>query len=376
MNKLAIKDSYDTYYEACNYAVLVVDYSLNKCPYYSRNQDCNVCLSRIAKKLVNSTCDALQAIDYVKRNYIQIIKYVANELLIKKRSKLLSHLCSLCDVKAESLNLTMFSIDSYSIGQQQISWAWCLHAIVLGVKEILQDRFDNIEKIYSDNYGFYMFASSLPHISKSLTNEALKNEYLVIKEIIDGLKDIDISISNIFGIHQVQKKAAPVVAVINGDKLADKLNERAEKQCRDDSDLSGKLAEIQISLQEVQKLSGTIMELRDSVEYNASRKAVDELFSLYEELEEMIAHNRPENNNNCQSCTLIEDCTEFLASIEYALSSFGVKTLGKTNEAFDARIHETVGDTKPSRSAFVRSVIKVGFIYKNNVLRKSQVEVG
>lgn len=375
MNKLIIKNSYDIYNEACSYAMLVVNYSLNKCPYYSRNQDCNVCLSRIAKKLVNSTCDALQAIDYVKRNYVQIIKYVANELIIKKRSKLLSHLCSLCDVKAESLNLTMFSIDSDSIGQQQISWAWCLHAIVLGVKEILQDRFDNIEKIYSDNYGFYMFASSSPNISKSLTNEALKNEYLVIKEITGGLKDIDISISNIFGIHQVQKKAAPVVAVINGDKLVDKLNERAEKQCRDDSDLSGKLAEIQISLQEVQKLSGSIMELRDSVEYNASRKAVDELFGLYEELEEMIAHNRPENNDNCQSCTLIEDCNELLASIEYALSSFGVKTLGKTKEAFDARIHEAVGDTKPSRSALVKSVIKVGFIYKNNVLRKSQVEL-
>lgn len=372
MNKLAIKDSYDMCSEACLCAAAVVDYSLNKCPYYREHNNCNECLLKTKK--MPDDCRCLVMIDHVKSNYVQIIKYVANELLIKKHSKLISHLCSLCGVKAEGLDLTRFSIDSDSIEQYQISWVWCLRAIVWGVKEILQDRFDNIEKIYSDNYGFYMFASSLPIISKNL-DAALKNEPLVVNDITDGLKNIDICISNIFGVSQVQKKAAPVVAVINGDKLADKLNERAEKQCSDDSDLSGKLAEIQISLQEVQKLSGSIMELRDSVEYNASRKAVDELFGLYEELEEVIVHNIPENNNNCQSCTLIEDCEELLSSIEYALSSFGVKTLGKTNEAFDARIHEAVGDTKPSRSALVKSVIKVGFIYKNNVIRKSQVEL-
>lgn len=372
MNKLIIKDSYDMCSEACLCAISVVNHSLKNCPYYREYNNCNKCLSEIRKMPGNREC--LQVIDRIRSIYVQIIKYVANELLIKKHSKLISHLCSLCGVKAEGLDLTRFSIDSDSIEQYQISWAWCLRAIVWGVREILQDRFDNIEKIYSDNYGFYMFASSLPSISKSL-DIALKNEPLMANDITDGLKGIDICISNIFGIPQVQKKAAPVVAIINGDKLADKLNERAEKQCRDDSDLSGKLAEIQISLQEVQKLSGSIMELRDSVEYNASRKAVDELFGLYEELEEVIVHNIPENNNNCQSCTLIEDCEELLSSIEYALSSFGVKTLGKTHEAFDARIHEAVGDTKPSRSALVKSVIKVGFIYKNNVIRKSQVEL-
>lgn len=373
MNKLAVKDSYDIYNEACLCAATVVGYSLNKCPYYREHNNCNTCLSEIKKMPGN--CGCLQVIDRIRSIYVQIIKYVTNELLIKKHSKLISHLCSLCGVKAEGLNLTRFSIGSDSIEQYQISWGWCLRAIVWGVKEILQDRFDNIEKIYSDNYGFYMFASSLPNVNETLKNKFLKNEHFMAKEITDGLKDIDTCISNIFGIPQVQKKAAPVVAIINGDKLADKLNERAEKQCSDDSDLSGKLAEIQISLQEVQKLSGSIMELRDSVEYNASRKAVDELFGLYEELEEIIVHNMPENSNNCQSCTLIEDCKELLSSIEYALSLFGVKTLGKTNEAFDVKIHEAVGDMKPSRSALVKSVIKVGFIYKNNVLRKSQVEL-
>lgn len=372
MNKLAVKDSYDIYNEACLCVVPVVNYSLEKCPYYREHDNCNRCLLKTKK--TPGGCRCLEMIGCIRSNYVQIIKSVANELLIKKRSKLISHLCSLCGVKAEGLDLTRFSIDSDSIEQYQTSWFWCLRAIVWGVKEILQDRFDNIEKIYSDNCGFYMFASSLSIISKSL-DAALKNEPLMANDITDGLKDIDTCISNIFGIPQVQKKAAPVVAIINGDKLADKLNERAEKQCSDDSDLSGKLAEIQISLQEVQKLSGSIMELRDSVEYNASRKAVDELFGLYEELEEVIAHNIPENSNNCQSCTLIEDCKELLSSIEYALSSFGVKTLGKTNEVFDVRIHEAVGDTKPSRSALVKSVIKVGFIYKNNVLRKSQVEL-
>ena len=85
MNKLAIKDSYDMCSEACLCAAAVVDYSLNKCPYYREHNNCNECLLKTKK--MPDDCRCLVMIDHVKSNYVQIIKYVANELLIKKHSK-------------------------------------------------------------------------------------------------------------------------------------------------------------------------------------------------------------------------------------------------------------------------------------------------
>jgi molecular chaperone GrpE (heat shock protein) len=309
-------------------------------------------------------------------SYVNIIKMMAEELLNKKTSSLLSHLCSDYSIEYKPTNFNLMQQGHIYINYNELApHLFCDTIIIIsgleaffykgeeGCKEIFKSRIDEVfrNRVYNSDQKI-KFMESLVGLLKSIDSILHKKSY-----------QSNVKIDQIaYKANKVIEENTPKTMMTSYDqKISEKLNQFAETRKASDAALSEQIQQIQVKLQEELKL---IMKIREDIEYNTTLEPINQLIHLFNLLYDPLKyHMKKVGDNNYNN--LIESCEDFQNHIQQSLSMLGVTIINEAQKPFDSEKHKTVRGVQPNRSSIISKVIKVGFSYKNKVLQKAEVEL-
>jgi len=297
-------------------------------------------------KIYEETCQqcALQNLQNAQNvdfesHYIQIITAIFYELIMKQSSSLLSMLCSRNDVSVETAN---FSIENQRYENNKT--VWDIIPILDGINTAFAENLDECSFLFS-KYQKSIFQK-----------KSFKKGYDYASAITFHLKFLDDQMAH-FRIHDT--------------KLTDKLKKYAEERRANDLVLSKRMQQLQVSLQDGLE---QIKETCDDIENNITEEPINQFISLFTLVSETLQFH-PNDKNKDAYHNLVESCEDFLENIKQALAMLGVTIIDDVNKQFEPQKHKTVRGTQPVRGATISRVVKIGFIYKDKVLEKAEVEL-
>ena len=292
-----------------------------------------------------------EALDFAKNNstethilknyYLQIVMTTFYELTIKKTSPLLSALC-----QSNGIN---FKPKNFQILPAQITFesptSADLFIIVHGLNEAVKNNLDSCHDFFSKNL-------EIVFGSVSLTEKGSK-------DLIKILKELDKN----FGKNSRQDKDLTSLAV---------------KRRKEDEKIIGAIKKVQLSLQEelslAQNALKNISEIRDGIDFQTLKEPINQLIQLYDSIEDILLTHPQENIQEGYE-NLLDDCLNFKDYIEQALAMLGAEIIDETNVPYNPAKHIfSNGKRLSSRKATVSKILRVGFIYKGEILRKAEVE--
>lgn len=304
--------------------------------------------------------------------YVQIISAVFYELITKRSSSLLSFLCSLNNIKVNTVNFSV-THQRYTTNKT----VWDIIPILDGINTAFIKSLDEcaclFKKYRNDIFQSKVFTEGFNYVSA----------------IQSGLKTLDENMGRILSstkqndeadlkkkqkgdkVTEEQPGAPDILLRIHDPKLTDKLNQLAENRRANDSALSEQIQQLQVSLQDELK---QIMSIREGIDYNITQEAINQFLSLFSLVSETLQYH-PNHNNKDSYNNLIESCEDFLENIKQSLSMLGVTIINDVEKPFDPELHKTARGTQLTRQAVISKVIKIGFAYKNKVLEKAEVEL-
>ena len=128
---------------------------------------------------------------------------------------------------------------------------------------------------------------------------------------------------------------------------------------------------LQSSLQDELK---EVMSIREEIEYKMMREAINQFLHLFSLVSEILQYHDKNDENKDSHRNLIESCEDFLENIMQSLSIIGVKIINDEGTPFDPKRHEIANGGQAIRTT-VAKVVDVGFIYKEQILKKAVVEL-
>lgn len=314
-----------------------------------------------------------QSVD-LETYYVQIIGTMFYELITKKTSDLLSLLCSVNDIRIETVN--------YKIKYQSYNFkrTYDLMPIIDGLNTAFSKSLEECSYLFITKYKKDIFQG-----------KAFNQGFDYVNWITDALRTLDDNIDRTLsaptqsGDDKVKRdktskaiesktkesKTPETILRIHDPKLTDKLNQFADNRRANDFAMSEQIQQLQVSLQDELK---QIMAIREGIDYNISQEAISQFLSLFALLSETLQYH-PKDENKDSYHNLIESCEDFLENIKQSLAMLGVTTINDVGKPFDPEKHKTVRGMQPTRSATISKVIKIGFAYKNRVLEKAEVEL-
>jgi molecular chaperone GrpE (heat shock protein) len=303
--------------------------------------------------------------------YVQIIAAMFHELMTRGSSSLLSKLCSINNIHFEAAN---FSIAYKRDGVSKT--VWDIIPILDGINAVFTKNLDECNCIFSD------------HKDNVFQGKVFKEGFDYAAVISSKLKILDENIGRILSastqseadskqnqnartVKEEKPKTPDILLRIHDPKLTDKLNQLAENRRANDSDLSERIQQLQVSLQDELK---QIMVIREGIDYNITQEAINQFVLLFFLVSETLQYH-PNDENKDSYHNLVESCEDFLANIEQSLVMLGVTIINDINKQFDPEKHKAARDHQPTRGAMITKVVKIGFAYKDKVLEKAEVEL-
>lgn len=303
--------------------------------------------------------------------YIRIINTLFYELITKKKSQLLSYLCS--------VNKVFPDVKNFRIEEQRCAYrsTYDIIPILEGINISFTKDLNECRYLYKHSYKKCTFTSM------EFSKESDFQQTIVIE-----LRNLDKNIGNaILNFSETQKeseqkrganmvrepkvKAADIICRIHDPKLTEKLNRYADERRVYDISLSEQIQQLQVSLQDELK---QIMSIRDGIDYNIAQEAVSQFISLFHLVDETLRYH-PNDENKDSYHNLIESCEDFLENIMQSLAMLGVILINDVGEPFNIEKHRLAPGRTPVREAIVSKVTKLGFIYKNKIIEKAEVEI-
>ena len=287
--------------------------------------------------------------DDLKKYYIQIITTMFYELITKNTSPLLS------DAPINYDNLI----------------------ILRGLNSAFNSELDKCENIYNDYKNQIFTGKSLSSNYVSEWNNELQklNENMeVFLSTSKKSKSQDTTPSKIS--QQPPEKNIPKAYEA---KYTSDLNKIAETKTLSDNKLNEEIQQLQLLLQDelqtVQNSLKQISDIRDNIDYNAMQEPINQLLQLFDIMNDILKyHPNKEDQNGYQN--LADSCNDFLAYIMQSLSMLGVTIINETEVMFDPAKHKSVSrEIQPTRQSKISKILRIGFIYKDKVIEKAEVEI-
>lgn len=300
--------------------------------------------------------------------YMTIIQIMFYELITNKESSLLSCLCSVNKINVTTDNYTIKHNNNHR-------WTGCdLYPLIVGLNTAITKNLDECYRIYSkEKYGEQIFQ-----------NKPFNRGWNYANMIAEELQKLDYNIGQILssatqnGDKQKEKttelkkvEARDTISRIPNPEVTDKLNKFAENRKANDLALSEQIEQLQLSLQnELQQ----IIAIREGIDYNITQEAISQFVFLFSLLNDTLQYHSGSNRKDGYS-NLIESCEDLLENIMQSLTMLGVEMINDVGKPFDPGRHKAVSGMQPKRLSSVTKVVKIGFIYKNKVLEKAEVEI-
>lgn len=309
--------------------------------------------------------------DILEEYYIRIINLMFYELITMKNSKLLSYLCSVNQIFPNVIN--------FEIIQHQCTYknTYDIISILAGINIVFVKDLNECRNLYRSNFKTCTFNDMVffnepetKRIIESNLRDLDKNIGNIVLRFKNNKKELKQECMNNI-MKEPETKTANTVCRVHDPKLTEKLNKYANERREYDVSLLERIQQLQVSLQDELK---QIMSIRDGIDYNITQEAVNQFILLFHLVDETL-HYHPNDGNNNSYHNLIESCEDFLENILQSLAMLGVVLINDVGVPFNIEKHRLVQGRAPVRKAIVSKVTKLGFIYKNKVIEKAEVEI-
>ncbi|MBR2518691.1 MAG: nucleotide exchange factor GrpE [Selenomonadaceae bacterium] len=313
-------------------------------------------------------------VNELKNFYVQLLTTVFYELLTQKTSPLLSALCQANRINFEPKNFQLYKTQ----WTFEVPTGADLYFVVIGLNYAVSEDLKSCQKVYED-------------CAKNIFRfRALTQKHFQI--LLSYLPELDKGLGKFFAVKVVEKPVEKIVEKIievpapkqipaepdEQDKVfLQSLNSLAADRYSADEKIINEIKNVQLSLQEelprLQDSLKKISEIRDGLDFVTQEEPIRQLIQLFDKLTEILQRH-PQADAQKGYENLIKRCRNFLRYIEQSLAMLGAEIINETNVPFDFSRHETANTSKPTERATVSKILREGFIYKGQVIRKAEIE--
>ena len=284
----------------------------------------------------------------LKNYYLQLVTTIFYELTTKKTSPLISFFCQ--------MNIQNFTPKNFQLQPAQIVFnrqtSFDMYVIIFGFNVAIYENLDSALKVYE--------------IYKQNIFRGVPLQENYFQALIKNLAALD------EGLGKFLKKPDP-------DKdFLQNLNALSENRHAADEKIIAEIKKIQLALQEeLPRLQGTlktISDIRDGIDFKATAEPINQLIQLFDKLHETLQRH-PQADAQKGYEILLRRCKNFSRFIEQALAMLGAQLIKEINIPLNPDMHEISDAVRPSAQAKVSKILRVGLIYKGQILRKAEVEI-
>lgn len=314
-------------------------------------------------------------VNELKNFYMQLLTTVFYELLTQKTSPLLSALCQANRINFEPKNFQLYQTQ----WTFEVPTAADLYFVVIGLNYAVSEDLKSCQKVYEDcAENIFRF-------------RALTQKHFQI--LFSCLTALDNGLGKFFAVKVVEKPVEKIVEKIievpapkqipaepdEQDKVfLQSLNSLAADRYSADEKIINEIKNVQLSLQEelprLQDSLKKISEIRDGLDFVTQEEPIRQLIQLFDKLTEILQRH-PQADAQKGYENLIKRCRNFLRYIEQSLAMLGAEFINETEIPLDPDKHEVTNAARPSAQAKVSKILRVGLIYKGQVIRKAEIEI-
>ena len=269
-----------------------------------------------------------------KTRYVQLVTTIFYELVTQKNSPLLSALCHVNQINFTPKNFRLEPLQADFAVPTGVD----LFLILYGLNVATSDNLDAACKVFDEHADYVFHGGQFP------------TEYL--QNLRDGLSNLD---------NGLAKFTADDSHVLK--TLADERHASDEK-------IIDEIKSLQLSLQDELR---TIAQIRDGLDFAAQREPIRQLIELFDKLNE-ISQRHPLPDTQKGYGELVRRCQSLLRYVKQSLAMLGAQFVSEVNVPVNLNLHETPPDSRPTDRATVSKVLRDGFVYKGQVIRRAQVE--
>lgn len=326
----------------------------------------------------------------LKNYYLQLLTTTFYELTAKKTSPLISLLCQ--------MNLKNYVPKNFKLTPQQpfnLATTFDMYIVIDGLNYAFSESLDSSWKTcvpYKKDIfrGASLQENYLPELLTILFKlDDILGKFCSAERIVERRvevpveriveKRVEVPVERI-----VERRVeVPVERILPAQVEDDKdflksLNELCKSRQVDDEKIIGEIKKVQLALQdELPRLQGTlktISAIRDGLEFKSAEEPINQLIQLYDKLSETL-QSHPQTNLQKGYATLIKRCRNFSRYVEQSLAMLGAELINEINIPLDFAKHEVTNAERVSEAAIVSKILRVGLVYKGQILRKAEVEI-
>ena len=280
--------------------------------------------------------------DRLKSWYLQLVTTTFYELTAKKTSPLISALCQSNDINFAPKN---FQILPTQIPFEGLSSA-DLFIIVHGLNAAFAENLDS-------SLNFFMKNKDTVFRGVSLSEQGLQLLMKILKVLDKSLGKINGKYKNLLSL--------------------------SEERNKEDKKIIDTIKKVQLALQEevlhAQNTLKNISDIRDDIDFRSMREPINQLIQLYDSLDDIL-QTHPQENIQSGYENLLDDCLSFKDYIEQSLEMLGAEIIDEINIPYEPGKHIIKNGRSPSsRQVTVSKILRIGLIYKGQVLRKADIEI-
>ena len=265
-----------------------------------------------------------------KKRFAQLVTTIFYELVTQKNSPLLSALCHANGLKFTPKNFRLEPTQENFANQTGAD----LFLLLYGLNVAAAENLDAACKVFDE------------HADKQFPTEALP-------EMCD------------FCLSKLDDELAKFTADDSRE-----LKALANERHASDEKILDEIKRLQLSLQDELRI---IAQIRDGLDFAAQRESIRQLIELSDKLNEILSrHPQPDAQKGYGE--LVRRCQSLSRYVRQSLAFLGAQFICETNVPVNLSLHETPPDSRPTDNAAVSKILREGFVYKGQVLRRAQVE--
>ena len=265
-----------------------------------------------------------------KTRYVQLVTTIFYELVTQKNSPLLSALCHVNQINFAPKNFRLEPLQADFAVPTGVD----LFLLLYGLNVAAEENLASVCNVFDE------------HADKQFPTQTLQDMCdFCLSALDNGLAKFTADDS-----HELKSLA----------------NERHAS----DEKIITEIKRLQLSLQDELR---TIAQIRDGLDFAAQREPIRQLIELFDKLNEMLQrHPLPDAQKGYGE--LVRRCQSLLRYVKQSLAMLGAQFVSEVNVPVNLNLHETPPDSRPTDRATVSKILRAGFVYKGQVIRRAQVE--
>ncbi len=265
-----------------------------------------------------------------KTRYVQLVTTIFYELVTQKNSPLLSALCHVNQINFAPKNFRLEPLQADFAVPTSVD----LFLLLYGLNVAAEENLSSVCKVFDEHAGKQFPTEALPEMCD-----------FCLSALDNGLAKFTADDSHV-------------------------LKTLADERHASDEKIITEIKSLQLSLQDELR---TIAQIRDGLDFAAQREPIRQLIELFDKLNE-ISQRHPLPDTQKGYGELVRRCQSLLRYVKQSLAMLGAQFVSEVNVPVNLNLHETPPDSRPTDRATVSKILRAGFVYKGQVIRRAQVE--